>query len=223
MRLVLSLSALAASIAMVTGLSATLVFAHAEYESSSPARGEQLAVAPTQVEITFTQQIQKIAGSYDITVEKDRGPSVTAGPAVVNDDDRTKLSVPLQADLDDGRYVVNWKNLSDADGDPKEGAFSFYINYQPNAVDLENDSQLEGIGAEDDETPTADATSTTATSGPLATVSAPTSGATASSTATADATNNGSSNSSTLLIVGGIIAVVAIGVGGFILIRRRSA
>ena len=43
-------------------------------------------------------------------------------------------------------------------GIPTEGAFSFYVNYEPNTVDLENDRQLELIGAE--ETPTSDDTPT---------------------------------------------------------------
>ena len=75
------------------------------------------------------------------------------------------MSVPLQPDLADGRYVVHWNNVSDEDGDPAEGAFSFYVNYEPNAVDLENDEQLGQIGAEEtpasNDTPAAEDTPAT--------------------------------------------------------------
>ena len=133
------------------------VFAHARYKSSTPGTGEVLAASPARVDIVFTQELQKVSGTYGIEVTRDRGAAITTGPAVVADTDRTKLSVPLQADLGPGRYVVNWKNVSDADGDPATGAFSFYVNTQPNAVDLENDKQLEQIGFEP-ETPAAGTT-----------------------------------------------------------------
>jgi hypothetical protein len=130
------------------------------------------------VEITFTQEVQRISGTFGIEVVRDRGQSVTAGPAEVNADDRTTISVPLEPDLSPGRYVVRWTNVSDVDGDPAEGAFSFYLNAEPNTVDLQNDEQLEQIGAEDetpvaDETLEADATSP-ATAGPSQPESSPT-------------------------------------------------
>jgi hypothetical protein len=105
------------------------------------------------VEITFSQEVQRISGTFGIEVVRDRGQSVTAGPAEVKADDRTTISVPLQPDLSPGRYVVRWTNVSDADGDPAEGAFSFYLNAEPNTVDLQNDEQLAQIGSEEDETP----------------------------------------------------------------------
>ena len=100
-------------------------------EEFTPGKGEALTASPARVEIEFTQEIQKISGSYSIQVVKDRGLDVTAGPAVVNDADRHKLSVPLKDSLTPGRYVVNWANTSDDDGDPATGAFSFYLNYAP--------------------------------------------------------------------------------------------
>jgi len=135
--------------------------AHARYEDSTPAKGAVLQDPPSQVEITFSQDIQRISGSYGVDVNRDRGASVTAGPAVVDDDDRSVMSVPLQPALEPGRYVVNWKNVSDDDGDPAEGAFSFYYDYEPNAVDLANDEQLALIG-EENETPASAGTGTAA-------------------------------------------------------------
>lgn len=200
---------------------ATSVFAHAAYDSSTPAIGARLTVAPTEVEITFTQEIQKVAGTFDIAVNKDRGSSVTSGPAVVDDADRTTLSVPLQAGLADGRYVVRWKNVSDADGDPKEGAFSFYLNYEPNAVDLSNDEQLAALGAE--ETPDAVDTATSETPGGASPGStAPTGGPTASPTEEAADGGDDGGSSSTLWVIIGAVAIGAVaGVGAFAFARSR--
>jgi hypothetical protein len=133
-----------------------IALAHARYKSSTPGTSEVVQASPAQVEITFTQHIQKVTGTYDITVDKDRGPSVTSGPAVVDSSDRTKMSVPLQPNLPAGRYVVNYKNVSDDDGDPFAGAFAFYVQTQPTTVDKANDAQLAQIGAP--ETPGAETT-----------------------------------------------------------------
>jgi methionine-rich copper-binding protein CopC len=215
--------ALAAIVACAL-LSPSAASAHARYESSSPARGEILAVGPNEVEITFSQDIQRIAGKYDIQVNIDRGSTVTSGPAVVNDEDRTRMSVPLQPNLADGRYVVHWNNVSDEDGDPAEGAFSFYVNYEPNAVDLQNDQQLELIGAEEtpagntpstEESPTGD-TTPPGTEGPPGTPAA-------TPTAGEDSAEDGGNDVSVILIVIGAIALAALLVGGgYLFLRGRG-
>jgi methionine-rich copper-binding protein CopC len=201
----------------VTGASA-----HARLKGSTPAKGEVLTTSPSQVTITFTQEIQKVSGTYGIAVTLARTGAtpedVTSGPTTVKDDDRTFVSVPLRAGLSPGRYEVHWTNLSDADGDPAEGAFSFYIGVQPSAADLAADEALAAIGAED-ETPeaTSPATSTTGT---------PPAGRTpsASATAVAPSSDDGGSNSTTWIVLGVIVAVGA--VAGFVIarmvMRRRS-
>lgn len=221
----LAISALAALILSLALMPVAPASAHADYDSSSPSRGEQLAVAPTQVEITFTQELQKIAGSYDITVNKDRGLSVTSGPAVVNDADRTKMSVPLQPNLEDGRYVVNWQNLSDADGDRNVGAFSFYLNHVPTAVDLANDAALEQIGPA--ETPPAG--ETLVATAPAGETVEPSQAAGTQTTeptpiTTPSETDDGDSGSNSIIfVVMGVAIVVAIAVGAYVFVRRRSA
>jgi methionine-rich copper-binding protein CopC len=196
------------------------VYAHAQYASSTPGKGARLTTAPAEVTITFTQEIQKIAGTYDITVNKDRGLAVTSGPAVVSDGDRTMMSVPLEPGLADGRYVVRWKNVSDADGDPLEGAFSFYLNYEPNTVDLENDAQLAEVGAEEEtpasgDTPVSDETPSAATP----TDGAPTAAATPGDGAESDEDDD--SGSTLWVIVGAVGIGLVAGVGAFAFARSR--
>ncbi len=224
MRNLLALFAVALTLGLTLARGASPVAAHADYDSSSPGRGEQLAVAPTQVEITFTQELQKIAGSYDIVVNKDRGLTVTSGPAVVSDTDRTKMSVPLQPDLADGRYVVNWMNLSDADGDRNVGAFSFYLNHVPTAVDLANDAALEQIGPE--ETPPTGETPA-ATVPAAATVEPSQAAGTQTTDPTPSATPGDADEeivpSATVFVVIGVAVIVAIAVGAYVFVRSRSS
>jgi methionine-rich copper-binding protein CopC len=187
-----------------------------------------VTTSPARVEITFNQQIQKIAGTYGIEVTRDRGAAVTTGQAVVNDGDRTKLSVTLQPDLPPGRYVVNWKNTSDADGDPIEGAFSFYVNTQPTTVDLANDAQLAQIGFEEATaeagTPAAgstDAATPAATAG--GTRSPATSAATPVPTSGPSTSNDGGSNAVLYVIVAFVAVAVLVGLGAWQYTIRRGA
>lgn len=220
-RTTLSVSLATAAVAVAI-LAVSPVLAHARYKSSVPSAGEVLAASPARVEITFTEQIQKVSGAFSIDVGRDRGAAVTSGPSIIDDDDRTKLSVPLQPGLEPGRYVVNWKNTSDDDGDPAEGAFSFYINKQPNAVDLENDRQLTQIGFED-VTATAAAGGATPT---MTSASTPAAGTTTAAGATrAPATTSAATTTPTISAAKGdegggdntaIYVVVALAVAGAI-------
>jgi methionine-rich copper-binding protein CopC len=225
-----------ARIALLTAIVATLALmlpapgpasAHARYESSFPAKGEVLATSPNRVEITFTQEVQRISGTYDIAVNKDRGPSVTAGPAEIDEDDRRIMRVPLQPDLAPGRYVVNWRNVSDEDGDEAIGAFSFYVQTPPNEIDLRNDEELARIGEEDaaTATPAAGATPDADTPGAETPEASATAAVTPAATVVADgADGNSDSDDSGLVIV--IVTVIVVGVvaaaGAFFFVRRRG-
>jgi len=202
--------------------------AHARLKESTPKAGEVVQTAPARVQITFTEDIQKVAGTYDIAVQNASGASVTSGPAVIDEQDRSDLSVPLQGGLPAGRYVVHYKNVSDDDGDPFEGAFSFYVQVQPTAADLEDDAQLAQIGAAEPTpaaatpgatTPAAVTPGTAATS---ATVPSPTAGAATATTPATKTDDGGSDSGRNIGIAIGILAVVAVvGLGGWVLIARR--
>lgn len=116
--------------------------AHARLKESTPAVGEVLEVSPAEVSITFTNDIQRIAESYGIDVTNEAGLAVTAGSAVIDDSDRSLMTVPLQPSLAAGRYVVMYRNVSDADGDPFEAGFAFYVGVEPTAEQLAEDALL---------------------------------------------------------------------------------
>ncbi|MBI5284296.1 MAG: copper resistance protein CopC [Chloroflexi bacterium] len=215
----------AVAVMVAVALHAVTASAHARPKSSTPAKGEVLAASPPRVDIYFTQAVQKIAGTYGIEVERDRGGSVAAGSAVIDESDRSHVSVALQPGLKPGRYVVRWKNVSDDDGDPAEGAFSFYVQTQPNAVDRENDAQIEQIGAEG-ETPSPAGTAapqSSAAGSPSAAATRPALTAAAPTPAPA-ASSDDDRDSNMLYIVGAaIVAGVIAGMGGWWLVRRNRA
>jgi len=179
------------------------------------------------VEIFFTQAIQDVPGTYAIEVARDRGAGVTAAPALIDENDRTHVTVTLRPDLPPSRYVVRWKNVSAEDGDPAEGAFSFYLRKEPNTVDLANDAQLDQIGAE------SPGPAATGTAGPAASVTAatvataPPSGTAglptrlAPTPAASGETGDGGGNTALYVILGGAGAAALIGVGGWWLLARR--
>ncbi len=142
MRLLLSILACAVALVAVL-LTASDALGHARLKESTPEVGEVLQASPTEVSITFTNDIQKISGTYGIEVASEAGVSVATGPAVLDDADRSLLTVQLQPDLPPGRYVVQFKEVSDADGDPFEGGFAFYVGVEPTAEQLAADAELQ--------------------------------------------------------------------------------
>ncbi|MDP9236763.1 MAG: copper resistance protein CopC [Chloroflexota bacterium] len=199
--------------------------AHARLKSSTPAVGEVVQASPARLEVVFTENVQKVSGTYGLEVQTDGGSSVTAGSTVIDESDRSHMSVALQPNLAPGRYVVNWKNVSDDDGDPANGAFSFYIQTPPTAADLQKDQELAAIGAEDLTATAGTASAETPTSS-AATVASGSTGAATSPSATSIApssTPSGSSNTSrnVIIIVASVIAIVAIGGGVAYAVRDR--
>ena len=188
--------------------------AHANYKSSAPAKGEVLSASPTRVSITFTQEVQKLTGTFGIDVAVDGGAPVTLGDATLDDSDRSIMTVALEPSLNPGRYVVRWKNVSDSDGDTAEGAFSFYVGSQPSADDLVADEALLKIGAEETPQPTPGAST------PEDAITEPP----PSSTAVAPAAEeSGGGNSSLIIVAVIVIAGIAFGFAVVRWLTRRRA
>lgn len=201
-------SLLAATFALLIG--GGNVAAHARYAASTPARGEVLDASPAQVEITFTQDIQRVTGTYGMEVYPQsgdaagpEGASVTAGDAVIDDDDRSVMRVALQPALPPGRYVVSYRNVSDADGDRWEGAFSFYVGVQPTEADLAADAILLAAEEEDGATPTPRATAEPDTTPDSSATSIPPGGA----------DNDEGGASASLIITAIVAAIVGVALG----------
>jgi methionine-rich copper-binding protein CopC len=185
--------------------------AHARLKESTPARSEVLGAPPSQVSITFTQDVQKITGTYGIDVTDEAGTDVTTGDAVLDDADRTLMTVGLQPNLPPGRYVVQYRNVSDADGDPFAAGFAFYVGVEPTEEQLAADAQLEP----EEETP--QPTGTASTPAPEGTPPA-------SATAVAPSDGDGGGSNSALIIIAVIVVVgLIIGFFGYRFVAQRRA
>ncbi|MDX1510959.1 MAG: copper resistance protein CopC [Nitriliruptorales bacterium] len=96
--------------------------AHASLLSTTPADGQLVEVAPTQVTLRFNESV--MAPTAGVRVFNAGGERVDSGDPVVGDDE--SIGVALDADLPDGTYVVTWRATS-ADGHPVRGAFLFSV------------------------------------------------------------------------------------------------
>jgi methionine-rich copper-binding protein CopC len=130
-----SLLPTSALVALVLGVALILtqvtnVFAHAAYDHSTPGDGEVVATAPDKVDVFFKEEVQRANGLPTLIVVDDSGDQVDTG-AVLDDNDRTHMSAPLQSGLEDGRYTVLWHTVSADDGEEAQGAFQFYVGTGP--------------------------------------------------------------------------------------------
>lgn len=109
------------------------ILLHADYARSEPAAEETLATPPATVKVWFTQELFRRDGENWLHVTGPDGARVDVGDALVDDNDRTLVSVSLADALPDGLYRVDWRALSADDGHPEEGTFEFRIDMRTSA------------------------------------------------------------------------------------------
>jgi copper transport protein len=97
--------------------------AHAELESSEPASGEQLATAPTEVVLHFTEAVDLTGDT--LTVLDADGERLDIGEPEHPRGEGASVAASLPG-LDDGAYVVAWRVVS-SDSHPIGGAFTFRV------------------------------------------------------------------------------------------------
>lgn len=104
----------------------TTTRAHANLVSSEPAANAKLTSAPKVLTLVFSEELD--AKGNSINVSDGSGTQVDTGNTtlVTSDPERKTLTVSLKPGLGDGKYTVNWKNMS-ADGHAEEGDFSFTV------------------------------------------------------------------------------------------------
>ncbi|MFI0090645.1 copper resistance CopC/CopD family protein [Streptomyces bobili] len=115
--------------------------AHAALTGSDPAQGTVVDKAPTQVSLTFSEQVS--AGADAVRVLDPKGKRVDTGePSAVGG---TTYSVPLHSGLPDGTYTVTYQVVS-ADSHPVAGAYTFSIG-APSATSVSASTREAGDGA----------------------------------------------------------------------------
>ncbi|TFD08623.1 copper resistance protein CopC [Cryobacterium sp. TMT1-21] len=95
--------------------------AHDQVQSTVPADGERLDVAPSTVTIRFTDEILEIGAIVLVVDSEDR--NWAEGEMRLDGPEATQA---LAAGMKDGAYQVRWRVVS-ADGHPVSGAFAFSI------------------------------------------------------------------------------------------------
>ncbi|WP_292728837.1 copper resistance CopC family protein [Microbacterium sp. UBA837] len=117
--------AFAASVAAATvalSLVAAPAWAHDELVASSPQQDEQLTVAPTSVELTFSAEIMEM-GAAVIVADAQENDWV-AGDIQIDFD---TLTVPLNEGMPNGAYEIRWRVVS-SDGHPISGLIPFTVD-----------------------------------------------------------------------------------------------
>jgi copper resistance protein C len=110
-----------ALVAVVLG-PASPAWAHSQLVSMSPADGSTVSVAPTQVVLTFNENIQDIGDAVVVTGPD--GKRVDDGPPVILDADATERVHPLTFR---GHYTVSYRVVS-ADGHPVTRTLGFDLS-----------------------------------------------------------------------------------------------
>jgi len=108
--------------ALALGLTGT-AFAHAHLKTSTPAAGSTLTAAPTEIDLTFSEDVDlKFTGIKVTGADK---KDVATGEGMLMDNDTT-LMVPVGGPVAPGSYSVDWHALS-KDGHKTKGTFTFTV------------------------------------------------------------------------------------------------
>ncbi|MEV1294600.1 copper resistance CopC family protein [Pseudonocardia sp. NPDC049635] len=96
-------------------------WAHTELESSTPAENAEVAQAPSEITLTFSENVP--ADTAEIAVLGPDGTDHAGGPATGADG---TLTVPLQPLGAAGSYTIEYRVVSD-DGHPVSGTIPFVL------------------------------------------------------------------------------------------------
>ena len=118
----LRLARIAAVLALLTALlSAPLAAeAHALLVRADPPPNAELAQPPSAIEFWFSEPLEKTFTGARIL--RAGGTAIPTGEPVIDPDDATHLTLPLET-IEPGIYTVVWKTLSSVDGHEWVGSF----------------------------------------------------------------------------------------------------
>jgi copper transport protein len=116
------LGALGLAVGIVV-LAAAPAFAHATLESEIPSANTTVATSPTQLKLTFDENVEISFGSIALFDQKGNRVDTGAPHHSATTDHAIEASVPH---LPDGAYVLTWRVIS-ADSHPVHGAYTFIV------------------------------------------------------------------------------------------------
>ena len=116
----------AAAVATIAALAvAAPASAHDTIVSSTPAADSQLTTAPTEVVLTFSNNLISLDENSGtaMTVADESGEDWVAGEPTITAD---SVTVPLAEGMPNGAYTVTWQVVS-SDGHPTSGEYAFSL------------------------------------------------------------------------------------------------
>jgi methionine-rich copper-binding protein CopC len=173
--------------------------AHDRLTGSTPKDGSTVTTAPTEVELTFTDEVQELG--LTVLVKDPSGASVADGKPSIDGDTVVQKLDALTAS---GVYTVAYRVVS-SDGHPISGRFTFTASL---------------AAASPSASPTESASST---SSPSATPTSASPSASAASVAASPVASTSDAGSSTPWVLVGVLVLAALVGTGIALARRRSA
>lgn len=96
-------------------------FAHDYLMASNPEDGATLEVQPSQVVLSFNNNIQKL-GAQMIILDENETPVASGTPVV----EGKNVSYDVPADLGNGAFTINWRVVS-SDSHPIDGSISYTV------------------------------------------------------------------------------------------------
>ena len=111
-------------VAVLALASAGTAFAHGDLATPNPAAGATVKTAPTEVSITFTEEVEPKFSSIEVLDAQ--GQRVDEGEAHTAPDNAKVLSVGLKP-LAPGTYKVIWHNTSVDDSHKTKGSYEFTV------------------------------------------------------------------------------------------------
>jgi copper transport protein len=127
--------------ALTMAVAAGRASAHATLESTTPVQGSALDVAPRQVSLRFSEDVELELGG--LRVRDAAGREVQQGTAFHPRGDRRSVAVRLRDDVADGAYSTTYRVVS-ADSHPVSGGFVFAVGEPGSMPALPLDELLAG-------------------------------------------------------------------------------
>ena len=118
------------------------VRAHANLERSEPGAGAQLAEAPPEIRLFFTEPLESQFSRIEL--RNTLGGAVDVPPAQLDPDDVQQL-VLVPGDLADGLYTVAWRVVSQTDGHLTQGSFPIIVGASTSSADVQSSIAQETV------------------------------------------------------------------------------
>ena len=123
-----------------------IAFGHSRPIRLEPAPGVVLDAGPGQVTGWFTQPLRRDPNWTYIQVTDAQGARVDTGDVMLSDD-RKQMTVNLNSNLPDGRYLVTWRGWDDNDGAIFGDCYAFFIGQDAADAAISGNTRLDGGSA----------------------------------------------------------------------------